>query len=244
MKTFITLCCLAIAGVLTAQSADEAAIKKVIQMDTEAWIQRDFATWQSLWHHSEQASILTVGSGDRTLGWENIQPAMKDYFESGTDARPITFNHSNHFFNIQGDQAFVSFEQATTPKFTVGGWSPVNKTFEVRNLVKVDGEWKIANQVTAPALHEGRPQDVMDHLRLASGVLMDAERVEDAAKIPALVAELYPDAPSGYWGMGYYAVEQKDKASALKHLEKAMSLFDDAIPPGLQSLYEQAEALE
>lgn len=244
MRSFITLCCLAIAGVLTAQSADEAAIKKAIQMDAEAWIQRDFATWKSLWHHSEQASLLNTGTGNTTQGWENIQAGMKTYFEASTEPRPFTASHSNHFFNIQGDHAFVSFEQATTPKFTVDGWSPVNKTFEVRNLVKVDGEWKISNQVTAPAQHEGRPQDVADHLRLASSMLMDAERVEDAAKIPALVAELYPDLPMGYWGMGYYAFAQKDKANALKHLEKAMSLFDDAVPPGLQSLYERAQALE
>jgi ketosteroid isomerase-like protein len=243
MKSFITLFCLAIAGVLTAQSADEAAIKELVQTDVEAYVQRDFSTWESLWHHSDQATMLGT-SGTYVQGWDSIRSGMKETFEAATEPRPVTPSHSNFFFNIRGDQAYVSFEQTMTTDLTIGGEPRRNKTLEVRNLIKIDGEWKICNQLTAPLRYEGRPQDVIDRLRLASGTLLEAERIKDANKILALMAELYPDEPMGYWGMGYLAIEEKDKASALQHLEKAMSLFDDAVPPNLQALYERAQALE
>lgn len=243
MKSFITLFCLAFASILAAQSADEAAIKELVQTDVEAYIQRDFATWESLWHHSDQATMLGT-SGTYVQGWDSIRSGMKETFEAATEPRPVTPSHSNFFFNIRGDQAYVSFLQTMTSDISMGGEPLVDKTLEVRNLVKIDGEWKINNQMTAPLRYEGRPQDVIDRLRMVASTLMGAERVEDATKIFALMADLYPEHPMGHWGMGYLAFAQQDKAGALKHLEKAMSLFDDTIPPNLQSLYERAKALE
>jgi ketosteroid isomerase-like protein len=243
MKSFITLCCLAFASILAAQSADEAAIKELVQTDVEAYIQRDFTTWQNLWHHSELATMLGT-SGTYVQGWDSIRSGMKETFEAATEPRPFTPSLSNFFFNIRGDQAYVSFVQTMTSDITVGGEPRMNKTLEVRNLVKIDGEWKICNQMTAPLRYERRTQDAVDRLNMVANMLMGAERVEDTGKVFALMADLYPEYPLGYWGMGYLAFAQQDKAGALKHLEKAMSLFDDTIPPGLQSLYEQAQALE
>ena len=243
MKTFITLFCLAIASLLTAQSADEAAIKELCLTDTKAFVARDFATWQSCWHHSDQASLLLT-AGARQQGWENVRSFMKKGYEAATEPRPVTPSHSNYFFNIQGDRAFVTFEQAMTTHATIGGEPLVSKTYEVRNLIKVDGEWKIFNQVTSPLRHEAREQDIIEYLNLAWNGLEKMERREDAVKITALLVDVFPDRPIGYWRMGSLAVEQKDKASALQYLEKAISLFGDGVPPGLQSLYEQAKALE
>lgn len=244
MKSFITLCCLAFASILAAQSADEAAIMELCLKDTKAYVERDFAAWQSCWHQSEQSSILHT-PGNIHLGWDSIYSAMKEDYEAATEPRSFTPSHSNFFFNIQGDRAYVTFEQAMASKFTMGGAPAfVNKTYEVRNLIKVDGKWKIFNQVTAPLQHEGRPQDDVENFLQVHGILMNAERTEEAVKIAALMADLYPEHPMGHWGMGYHAFAQQDKAGALKYLEKAMSMFDDAVPPGLQALYEQAQALE
>lgn len=226
-----------------AQSA-EAAIKQVCLKDTEAYIKRDFEAWKSVWHQVDNASMLITGEGYNLKGWKAIEEAMKDYYINNPAPSKDILSNANYVFNIQGDQAFLSCEQTMTSAETVGGKTRSWKTYEVRSMIKVDGQWKIYNQVTSPLTHEKSDQNVVDHLRLASQMLAQMGQMEAAAKIPKMTTEIYPKTPAGYWGMGFFAFAQKDKASAIKHLEKAMSLFDGDAPADLKALYEEAKKLD
>ena len=223
---------------IVAQTATEIAIKQVCEKDTEAYLKRDFDTWKSVWHQVDHASMLITGSGYNYQGWAAILAGMKGFYESNPTSSRQTFSHDNHVFNIQGEHAFVSFEQTVTSTFTVGGQSSKSKTYEARNMIKVNGEWKLYNQVTSPMRQEKKAENVNDHLRLASLMLNQLGRTAEAAEITEMIADFYPNLPNGYWGMGYYAFVQKDKVNALKHLEKAMSLFDSEVPSDLKGLYE------
>ncbi len=141
---------------------------------------------------------------------------MKDYYDNNPAQVKETLSNANYAFNIQGDQAFLSYEQTMTSAETVGGKTRSWKTYEVRNMIKVNGEWKIYNQVTSPLVYEKSDENVVDHLRLASQMLAQMGQMEAAAKIPKMTAEIYPKTPAGHWGMGYFAFAQKDKANALK----------------------------
>lgn len=243
-KVNIILFFLLVGSIAVFAQADEAAIKKLCSTDTQAFLDRDYDTWESCWHQSDKASMLITGSGNNHQGWEAIQKAMDTYYENNSEPSKSTFSNDNFVFNIQGDQAFISFEQTIIDPSTVGGNAGKSKTNEVRNLIKVDGAWKIYNQVTSPLIHEKNDENVITHLRLASQMLFQMGRKKEGTKIPEIVADFFPDRPSGYWGMGFYAFVNKDKANALKHLEKAMSLFDGDPPPGLVELYESAKKLE
>ncbi|MEN0049478.1 MAG: hypothetical protein AAF806_20630, partial [Bacteroidota bacterium] len=233
------------ASLLFAQSAEEVAIKALCLKDTEAYMQRDFEMWKTAWHHDESASMLITDMGRHAQGWDAIRDGMKEYYDNNPTPSKNKLSNANYVFNIQGNQAFVAYEQTMTLPLTVNGgevWQ--DKTYEVRNLIKVNGEWKIYNQITSPMVHEKHVNNVLSHLVEASMMTAQLENVAGATKIAELVAELYPNLPNGHWGQGYYAVQRKDKAAAMKHLEKAMSTFDGEAPEDLKALYEQAKALK
>lgn len=90
-----------------------------------------------------------------------------------------------------------------------------DKTYEVRNLIKVDGEWKIYNQVTSPMVHEKHVNNTLVHLVSASTMMAQLGNTVGATK-----------------------------TAAMKHLEKVMSTFDGEAPDDLKVMYEQAKALK
>ena len=244
MKTLITAVFIVLTTGLIAQPAEEAAIKKVCLTDTQAFMKRDFETWKTTWHHVDHATMLATGPGLNAHGWEAIEAGMKSYYQDNPTPSTDILSNANYVFDIQGDHAYVHYEQAMTSPYTVGGKANVSKTYEMRNMIKVDGEWKIYHQVTSPMVHENSKSNVIYHLASAGGILRDMDRIKDGAKIPQLAAEIFPNIPSGYWGMGVYALWQKDKAHAIKHFKKAMSMFDGEAPQNLKNLYEQAKELE
>ncbi|MEM8528637.1 MAG: hypothetical protein AAGG68_28620 [Bacteroidota bacterium] len=245
MKTVFSTIFITFTSLLFAQSAEEAAIKALCLKDTEAYMQRDFETWKTAWYHDESASMLITDMGRHAQGWDAIRDSMKEYYEENSMPSKSKLSHDNYIFNIQGDQAFVAFEQTMILPLTVnGGKKWQDKTYEVRSLIKVNGEWKIYNQVTSPMVHEKDVNNTLFHLVSASMMMAQLGNVEGATKTAAFVAELYPNLPNGHWGQGWYAIQRKDKAAAMKHLEKAMSLFDGEAPEDLKALFEQAKALK
>lgn len=245
MKTVFTAIFIAFTSLLFAQSAEEAAIKALCLKDTEAFMQRDFETWTSIWYHDKSASMLSTGSDFNHKGWKAIKAAMEKYYKNNPTPSKDKLSHDNYVFNIQGDHAFVAFEQTMTfPQTVDGGKKWKDKTYEVRNLIKIDGEWKIYNQVTSPMQYEKNDQNVVTRLITASMMMAQLGNVEGATKTAAFIAELYPNLPNGHWGQGALAIQRKDKAAAMKHLEKAMSTFDGEVPEDLKALYEKAKALK
>lgn len=245
MKTVFSAIFIAFASLIFAQSTEEAAIKTLCLKDTKAYMQRDFETWKTTWHHDASASMLITDMGRHAQGWNAIQEGMKGYYEDNPTPSKSKLSNANYVFNIQGDQAFVAYEQTMTLPMTVdGGKKWEDKTYEVRNLIKVDGEWKIYNQVTSPMVHEKHVNNTLFHLVSASMMMAQLGNTEGATKTAAFIAELYPNLPNGHWGQGWYAIQRKDKAAAMKHLEKAMSTFDGEVPEDLKAMYEQAKALK
>lgn len=136
MKKMILTTLLALCGLFVyAQSADEAAIKKVCEAETRTWLDGDKAGHAACWH-IQPYSLVMVSLADGTFlsaaGNEIIAVEEKAIGGGGT------FTNSNYVIRINGNTAWATFDQA-------GADGKGNKMTakELRVLEKVNGEWKI-----------------------------------------------------------------------------------------------------
>ncbi len=241
----IGLLCLFSMTSLFAQSADEAAIREVIEKESEAIAQRDFTAWKSCWHQDENNSLVLVHAGWNLQSWDTIQKQIKTFFENSPAVAGSEITLDQFRINIQGDRAFVQYEETETNPWTFSnGKKWVLKYSNVHNMLKVDGQWKNVNVRSALSRTELNHINVARLLVDASQILAQMDRMDEANKIAAMIAELFPDTPAGYWGMGAFALQQRNKAEALQHLQKAASLFDNEIPPTLENLIEAVKQME
>lgn len=128
-----------------AQSADEAAIKAVIERETQAYHNADAAAMIDCWANVPQSlqhgAYLTAEGKYEIFRNTNEKTDLPEKVKKGAaDAKPdgITFQNTDYVFRITGNAAFVQYEQTETdPKGT--------KTYahEVRYLEKIGGQWKI-----------------------------------------------------------------------------------------------------
>jgi hypothetical protein len=118
----------------SAQSADEAAIKKVIEAETAAWnagnLQAQMACWQV---QPYSRGLITLADGTH---YDLSAEMMKK--SDPITASGATATNSNYLISVKGDMAWSSHNQVTTAK-------DGSKTYshEMRNLEKIAGAWKI-----------------------------------------------------------------------------------------------------
>lgn len=136
MKTFLTLYLSVLTlSVLTGQSQEEAAIKKVIENATAAAFANDFETWAGYWAH-EPYVYFNFSSKDGNWhyqGWENVSRVMRASMqESEPNQNPVKRDNFTH--RIEGNMAWVTFDQEDGMR-----------KWEQRVLEKKNGNWKIIN---------------------------------------------------------------------------------------------------
>lgn len=222
----LSILCLFTGTFLPAQTADEAAIKEVCHKFQEAFSQRDFDTWQSYWHPTDQASLLSPHEGWNLQGWTAIREKMKPLFAEIQEPAIFTFLQTNHIIHVEGERAFVQFEQSNVHPRQVAGETFMPKYYEVRRLLKVDGQWKIHNAISTMKAEEMRSTDVILHLMMAANALNQLDRTEEALQMGAMINEFFPDSPCGYLVMAHVATRQQDHAKAVQYFKKAQALKD------------------
>lgn len=118
----------------SAQSADEAAIKKVIEAETAAWnagnLQAQMACWQI---QPNSRALITLADGAH---WDFSAEMMKK--PEPITATGATTMNTNYLISMKGDMAWSSHNQVSTAK-------DGSKTYshEMRILEKIAGAWKI-----------------------------------------------------------------------------------------------------
>lgn len=140
MKKIFTLIFLALTLNTFAQSAEETAVKKVIEEEKAAADAADYKTYLSHWAKVPYASFLYAGGlfvGDAL--WKKMD-------EVWATRKPRKVNNIRSEWNVRanGASAFVTFFQRQEMVENNG----IVESYEERYLEKVNGEWKIVN-VTA-----------------------------------------------------------------------------------------------
>lgn len=237
MKTLFSLFFIAIATILSAQTADEAAIKKVVEAETKAWLDRDFDALISHWTKTENNSFLIITENQvfRANDWEEMVASTKKGMKNNPKVMNYDLNTSNHTFAIHGDHAYVTYyQERTSPERTV-------KSHEVRNMLKVNGQWKIENQATTNDTHHFSEENARNHMIQTGWMLHQMKKYERSLIIAKAYTKAFPDSTVGYRGGGSTYMDMGDKDGAIKMLEEGIERFPE--DEGLKELLEKAKAM-
>ena len=125
---------------------ERAAIIAVINLETDAYLARDFETCCSTHVHDSLNMRLTAGPDNYVFlqGWDEVQKHLSSD-ETEDDLSPelhITVEKYNYRMKIYPQSAFVVCDQTWTASFD----DDINEiqSIQVRFLEKVGDEWKIS----------------------------------------------------------------------------------------------------
>ncbi|TLX77454.1 hypothetical protein E9993_02120 [Labilibacter sediminis] len=157
MKTIALLLVILMPPVLMAQlSKDEAAIKQVIENETNYFLQRDFEKWSNTWLHSPTIhwAVYSPNYHYEYSSWEELEKYIKEEFKRNPQPIETELNKTDYKFNITKNAALVRFTEA--------------EGSGTRVLIKDGGKWKIS-QMTVTKLDEYKVKNNMRLLNWAQG---------------------------------------------------------------------------
>ena len=141
MKHFIIASVISVISITGfAQAKDEAAIKTVIEKETQSFGNADAEGMIASWANTAYASSLVYYGGGIFYQTNPKLDLPTRYRTLMTGATPdgSTFSDTGYVIHINQNSAFVYYDQTITAK-------DGSKTYahEVRNLEKINGEWKL-----------------------------------------------------------------------------------------------------
>ena len=118
-----------------AQTADETAIKTVIETETQAWHEGNTQKQVSCWSvQSYSKSLISLENGQLI----HITEADAKNAPPQTQGDGGSSSHNNYQIKVNGNMAYVNFDEVTTAKDGAKRYSR-----EMRVLEKINGAWKI-----------------------------------------------------------------------------------------------------
>lgn len=120
----------------TAIKEEEAAIIKMVQADTKAFLAGDVAGLKNTWAFTPYTRGMAVSS-DGNKAYGSSGDDMQKWVES-VKPTESTFTHSNYNIKINGNMAWATFDQQVT-KADKSGYA----THEMRCMEKINGAWRI-----------------------------------------------------------------------------------------------------
>lgn len=146
MKIFLlTLTCLlASLTALHAQTADETAIKQLIEAETRAWHARDVAAFKSCWYIQPYFAVFSSGPDFHV----SVTPEMFNSLTPEGMGNGSVCTNSNYRISVKENVAWSAHDQVNT--------SPQGEkrySHEIRILEKINGTWKIVGS----SIHTYKP---------------------------------------------------------------------------------------
>jgi len=122
---------------------EKAAILAVLNNETKAAFQRDYAAWQDHWVHRPDVTKTYINFPDssmtETVGWEKVNDFVKTYIEEHPEPDPLPDPLTDIDVRLYGEGAWVNYEQIDKTR---------GRKRETRLVEKVAGQWKIAGMHT------------------------------------------------------------------------------------------------
>ncbi len=133
----------------TAQNPkDVAAIKAVLEKETQSFFNVNKKDWEDTWLKVPYAYWSYSDSTGTSYieGWDNISKSFEEYFKTQVSSRPIdvahqaaklTIDRTWHDIRIYGTGAYVHYTQKVNDNIDH------DETSQIRVLEKKDGKWKV-----------------------------------------------------------------------------------------------------
>jgi tetratricopeptide (TPR) repeat protein len=207
-----------------AQTADEEAIKKTVRAETEAYYGANAEGWEAKWVHDSNTTRTIVANNSyyTTTGWSSFGPETVKGLKA-SKPNPMELKSDNYVIRADGNLAWVEYDQyMNTP-----GGDPKNRRFsrEHRVLLRENGEWKIASQITHdPETFDASSKNVESALNGVGYRLVQTNKLKDAIEVLRVNAKLNPNSANCYDSLGEVYALDGNKREAIKNYEKAIAL--------------------
>jgi len=215
---------LALAGPVSAQNADNDAIKKTVKAETDAWLHRDAEAWAASWMHEATCTRTMVdkNSYSSTTGWSNFGPGMVEALKKG---KPISaeLKTDNYIIRANGNIASVEYDQY----MSLPNGDPKDRRFsrEYRVLVQENGEWKIASQITHdPETYDPAAQNIERDLNQIGYKLIHDKKIKEAIEVFRANVTTNPNSSNCYDSLGEAYALDGDIPHAIENYEKAIAM--------------------
>ena len=133
-------------------------LKKVVEGETYAYMEKDYQKWASYWDHSSEVLRLDVTKEgfSQTRGWENSGGALESFFKENPEPISSTFENSNYLIFYDDHLAWVAFDQ--TWKSQSGEISVAKATI---TLIKKENSWKMISYTAIQYEEEDKNIDTL-----------------------------------------------------------------------------------
>lgn len=211
---------------ITAQTTEEVAIKKLMQLEAESYRKNDSITWRSLYIHDPKTShtYATNGYYEEIKGWRKIDSTYTSYIKQRSKPSRYTKIEMSKFDVKYSDQlAWVDYNQtAIAPNDTL----PPYSTREVKTLLKENNQWKILSSLSFDTLsYRSSAPDVTENLFNAIGYnFLNDKKISQAIKIFQLNTQMYPKAWNTFDSLGEGYAAAGNKELAIKNYEISLKL--------------------
>lgn len=146
MKTPLLLLALLTAKTSFAQSAEEKAIKTVVEQESVAFHQRKADKALSYWANVPYASHSYSEKGmGYVRGYAAIRNGMKSVLSRFPDADKSVYKNHDYQIRVNGSSAWATFIT------DVLAGDKKRQTYDARYLEKIDGVWKLVSVASTPA---------------------------------------------------------------------------------------------
>ena len=216
MHTFMATLCF-------SQSSKADSIKAVIHAETASYYAKDVNGWQSAWLQDANATRTFVSNNNyaAATGWNNFGPDMVNYLQD--NPKPIAVNFTAENLIIRGDEnmAWVEYDQISTyPPDTAVGHS-----HEQRAMVRENGKWLIASQVTyLKDTYSNTAQAVEDNLNTSGYNLLAMGKLQNAIDVFLLNVKLFPKSWNVYDSLGEAYAKAGNKKLAIENYKKSIAI--------------------
>ena len=145
---FVSLGMLLSSYTMAQDSKEVAAIKAVLEKETQSFFNVNRKEWEDTWMKVPYAYWSYSDSTGTSFieGWDNISKSFEDYFKTQVASRTIDVAHQSsqvtierkwHDIRIYGNGAYVHYTQKVNDNIDH------DETSQIRVLEKKDGKWKV-----------------------------------------------------------------------------------------------------
>lgn len=145
-NAFIILFLLLTGSEVWAQSikTEEAAIKKVLEKETEAVINRDYEQWIDCFANSPDVAFgfSSILPTYMVRNYDKLAEFGKNFFQNNREPTQELFEFTDYQIRINGTSAFVIYLQTNTKQD-----GTKQRYHKAEYLEKIEGEWKMIGHI-------------------------------------------------------------------------------------------------
>lgn len=157
MKTLPMFTCIFFALSIIAQPAnssktkiksksEDVSIINTMKAETTAFYANDYIGWKSHWLQSENSIVAynnIDGSYQHLRGWQKINKVFEEMIKERTEEAHPDFNVGDLDIEINGDMAFVIYNE-----YVANLENRYSKVPGIKTLKKVNGKWKLHSVIS------------------------------------------------------------------------------------------------